>query len=114
LVPKSISVQWKAARENVTEEEEQPADNHKDNPDPFLLTGTMIMSGQGKAVVCAVGKNTRQSRNRQVGDLVIKDTQTYYEDRLEDMVKQISKYAVMIAVAIIITQFFYLSILLMV
>lgn len=31
------------------------------------------MTGSGKAVVCAVGKNTRVSRNRQIGDLLIKD-----------------------------------------
>lgn len=33
-------------------------DNHKRNPDPFLLTGTMVMTGSGKAIVCAVGDNT--------------------------------------------------------
>jgi len=33
-------------------------DNHKANPDICLLTGTMVMSGAGKAVVCAVGENT--------------------------------------------------------
>jgi Ca2+-transporting ATPase len=30
-------------------------DNHKDNPDPFLYSDTKVMSGQGKALVCAVG-----------------------------------------------------------
>lgn len=36
------------------EGDEEP-DNHKKNPDNCLLTGTMIMSGGGRAVVCAVG-----------------------------------------------------------
>ena len=33
-------------------------DNHHENPDPFLLTDTKIMTGQGRAIVCAVGSNT--------------------------------------------------------
>lgn len=60
--------------------------NHKKNPDPFLFTGSMIMTGSGKAVVCAVGKNTRVSRNRQIGDLLIKDDETFLEDKLEESV----------------------------
>lgn len=48
-------------------------DNHKLNPDPFLLTASKIMSGSGKAVVCSVGKNTRLSRNTSQEDLVIKE-----------------------------------------
>jgi len=61
-------------------------DNHKKNPDPFLFTGSMIMTGTGKAVVCAVGKNTRVSRNRQMGDLLIKNESTFLEDKLEESV----------------------------
>lgn len=38
-------------------------DNHKLNPDPFLLSASKIMSGSGKAIVCSVGKNTRLSRS---------------------------------------------------
>jgi len=39
-------------------------DNHKQHPDPFLLSDSKIMSGQGKAIVCSVGKNTLLSRMR--------------------------------------------------
>jgi Ca2+-transporting ATPase len=31
--------------------------NHTDNPDPFLLAESLVMSGSGRAVVCAVGHN---------------------------------------------------------
>lgn len=55
------------------DEPETIVDNHKKNPDPFLFAGSMIMTGSGKAVICAVGKNTRVSRNRQLGDLLIKN-----------------------------------------
>lgn len=63
----------------------------------------MIMTGSGKAVVCAVGKNTRVSRNRQIGDLLIKDDQTFLEDKLEESVNQISKYAIFIASLVVVT-----------
>ena len=42
---------------NNMEENDEP-DNHKDNPDPFLFTDSKVMTGHGKAVVCAVGDNT--------------------------------------------------------
>jgi magnesium-transporting ATPase (P-type) len=29
--------------------------NHTRNPDPFLLTDSLVMTGSGRAVVCAVG-----------------------------------------------------------
>lgn len=34
------------------------------NPDPFLLVDSKVMSGQGKALVCAVGENTMLARYR--------------------------------------------------
>lgn len=74
----------------------------------------MIMSGSGKAVVCAVGKNTRQARNRQISDLTIKSESTFLEDRLDEAVKQLSKYAAFIASLVVFSQFFYLTILLFV
>jgi len=46
-------------------------DNHKKNPDICLLTGSMIMSGGGTAVVCAVGANTSLGRLGQSNQLVI-------------------------------------------
>mmetsp|Transcript_22249 Transcript_22249/g.16693 ORF Transcript_22249/g.16693 Transcript_22249/m.16693 type:complete len:82 (+) Transcript_22249:678-923(+) len=29
--------------------------NHVSNPDPFLLSDSLVMTGSGRAVVCAVG-----------------------------------------------------------
>jgi len=34
-------------------------EHHRENPDPFLLARTLVLTGSGKAVVCAVGKHTR-------------------------------------------------------
>ena len=44
-------------------------DNHRDHPDPFLLSDSKVMTGQGKALVCAVGKNTLLASNRKPKDL---------------------------------------------
>ena len=36
-------------------------DHHRENPDPFLLSRSLVLTGSGRAVVCAVGKHTRSS-----------------------------------------------------
>ena len=57
-------------------------DNHHENPDPVLLTGSKVLAGSGRAVVCAVGRNTRMSRSRGAGELKLREQQTYFEERL--------------------------------
>jgi len=39
-------------------------DNHDTNPDCFLYTNSNVMTGQGWALVCAVGENTFLSKNK--------------------------------------------------
>lgn len=39
-------------------------DNHHRHPDPFLLSDSKVMTGQGKAIVCCVGGNTLLARSR--------------------------------------------------
>jgi P-type E1-E2 ATPase len=34
-------------------------EHHRENPDPFLLSNSLILSGSGRAVVCSVGAHTR-------------------------------------------------------
>lgn len=34
-------------------------EHHRENPDCFLLANSLVMTGSGRAVVCAVGKHTR-------------------------------------------------------
>ena len=46
IVPKSLSL-------GTLED-----NNHTENPDPFLLSQSLVLSGQGVAVVCCVGKST--------------------------------------------------------
>lgn len=59
---KSVEKEPSAVLEYDEDNADQQPDNHKDNPDNILLTGTMIMSGGGKAVVCCVGTNTHLGR----------------------------------------------------
>ena len=37
---------------------EEP-DNHSTDPQPFLLSGSKVLTGSGRAIVCSVGENTR-------------------------------------------------------
>jgi Ca2+-transporting ATPase len=49
-------------RETIVKKSLSNGENHKDNPDPFLLTRSLVLSGSGRAVVCAVGKYTRYEK----------------------------------------------------
>lgn len=111
-VEKSESKCYSVSEENVGDAQ-KPADNHVQNPDPFLLTGSLVLSGQGRAVVCAVGDNTRLSRSRKQGDLEIKEQQTFLEEKLDETASQISKYATIMAFLIVFTQAVYALILLL-
>ena len=44
-------------------------DQHRENPDPFLLTKSLVKTGSGRAVVLSVGANTRWTQEHPVEDL---------------------------------------------
>lgn len=48
-------------RETIVSKQVSTGDNHRENPDPFLLQRCLVMSGSGRAVVCAVGPFTALS-----------------------------------------------------
>ena len=77
-------------------------DNHSENPDPFLLAGSKIMNGAGKAIVCSVGNNTRFYRTIEKEDLRIRTEETFLEKRLSQTATQISKYVLTMIVMICI------------
>jgi Ca2+ transporting ATPase len=89
------------------------SDNHKDHPDPFLFTDSKIMTGQGRAIVCAVGGNTQLALNRQPGELKIEEQQTDLEKKLEKTSKMISKYAQLAAMLTVATHVVFLIFLIM-
>jgi P-type Ca2+ transporter type 2C len=78
-------------------------DNHTDHPDPFLLSNSKVMTGQGKAIVCCVGENTLLARNRKPKDLVIEEQFTFLEDKLEKTARQITKFAVLATFISVVT-----------
>lgn len=82
-------------------------DNHKNNPDNTLLSNSNVMRGEGRAIVCAVGRHTVLSRNRKAQQLVIKEQNTELEERLEKVSKVIGRYAEIAAVLCFLTQLIY-------
>lgn len=51
-------------------------DHHRENPDPFLLARSLVLSGSGRAVVCAVGKHTRYEQTFPQEEMVNKEDLT--------------------------------------
>jgi len=56
------------------EKSEVNAQNVEYNPNPFILANTLIASGRGTAIVCAVGIHTRSGQAEQ--KMNIEDEQT--------------------------------------
>ena len=87
--------------------------NHLANPDPILLTGSLIMSGAGKAVVLSVGKNTLREVELTKDDLKIGEEKTPLMDKLETLGAIIGKWAYVVAALafVLFTIFWYCNIL---
>lgn len=87
----------------------EPKDNHHDNPDPFLLTDSKIMTGQGKAIVCCVGSNTLLARIRGNEEYqLIVEEQTHLDNKLDQTAKQIGKYALVVMITYVLTSLVFL------
>ena len=71
-------------------------ENFHHNPNPFLLGNTLIVSGQGLALVCAVGTNTRSGMAEE--KLQIEDEITPLQAKLETIADQIGKVGVYVAI----------------
>ena len=97
----------------VNQEGDEEPDNHKKNPDICLLTGSMIMSGGGRAVVCAVGENTAIGKLGQSNKLVIEGANTPLKQKLEESCAQITKYCIFATIIIVLAQILNLMIVIM-
>lgn len=64
--PKELSLGNNEKGEEIKDLEE---DNHKLNPDPFLIAGTKVLSGSGTALVCAVGQHTYLNSHTKMGTI---------------------------------------------
>ena len=75
-------------------------ENFNDNPDPFIYTQSLVENGYGKAVVCAVGPHSCRGKDKAEG-LAGNEEQTPLQERLDNVGTQLSKYAILGALAIL-------------
>jgi Ca2+-transporting ATPase len=80
-------------------------DNHTLNPDPFLFADSKIISGQGRAIVCAVGRQTKLARSKKAGTFhMIEGKLTDLEKKLKMISTYIEDAAVIVLVACLVVQ----------
>ena len=70
--------------------------NFEHNPNPFLLGKTLVESGQGLAIICAVGVHTRSGMAEE--KLNIEEEETPLQGKLETIANEIGKVGVYVAV----------------
>ncbi len=70
--------------------------NYEHNPTPFLLAKTLVVSGQGHALICAVGTNTRTGMAEE--KLNIEEDETPLQEKLETIANEIGKIGVYVAI----------------
>jgi len=69
--------------------------NVEHNPNPFLLAKTLVESGQGLALICAVGTHTRSGMAEE--KLNIEEEETPLQGKLETIANEIGKIGVYVA-----------------
>jgi magnesium-transporting ATPase (P-type) len=84
------------------------AEHHRENPDPFLLTNSLVMTGSGRAVVCAVGKHTRFASEFPTEQLTDDEQLTPLQERLEKLAGYIGKFGYIAGFLIFLTMTIFL------
>ncbi|CDW82450.1 calcium-translocating p-type pmca-type family protein [Stylonychia lemnae] len=74
--------------------------NFQSNPDPFLISKTLVVNGLGKALVCAVGINSRSGMVEEKLNTVTSETPL--QKKLGTLGNQLGKIGVICALTIII------------
>ena len=106
--PHEAVVSKETSEYNPNLDEHDEPDNHKDNPDPFLFTDSKVMTGNGRAVVCAVGANTMAARARKKNDLVLPEEKTHLEGLLAIFGEGVTQFAKMACFGVVIAQLVFL------
>ena len=75
-------------------------ENYRHNPCPFLLQGSLVEEGSGKAVVLAVGDNTNQGHAGLA--MNIEEDQTPLQNKLDTIANQIGKLGFAVAILVFI------------
>jgi len=81
----------------VMVKKEATKENQFTNPDPFMLSGTIMNTGACKVVVCAVGKYCRRGITEEKLDT---ETKTPLQIRLENLAARFTKWGVIAALMI--------------
>jgi magnesium-transporting ATPase (P-type) len=81
--------------------------NFHESPDPFLISSTLVSTGIGKAVVCAVGANSRRGLKDEKLDTTSK---TPLQKKLENMAGTFTKWGIIASVLIFIANIVNMSI----
>ena len=81
--------------------------NFYEGPDPFLLSSTLVSSGIGKAVVAAVGANSRRGVKDEKLDT---SSKTPLQIKLENMAAVFTKWGIVASVIIFIANIINMSI----
>jgi magnesium-transporting ATPase (P-type) len=101
-------------RETIIKKSVGNGKNHRENPDPFLLSRSLVMSGKGKALVCCVGKHTQLARQPDLESFGKEEKLTPLQEKLERIAGQIGKYAYLAGFVIFATQVIFLLFLIMI
>jgi magnesium-transporting ATPase (P-type) len=83
----------------ATDKEVATEENVLQNPDPFLLSSTLLATGSGKAVVCAVGENSRRGITEEPLDTTSK---TPLQIKLQNLGGTFTKWGIIAAVIIFV------------
>lgn len=101
---------YRGGKKEVVKKISETKEQHiRENPDPFLLTRSLVLSGSGRAVVCAVGKRTRWFFENPVEDLEDDNVDTPLTIKLKKLVEVITNYAQIAAFFIFSTMLIFLS-----
>ena len=84
---------YNEGRELVNKKEvSKGEEHHRDNPDCFLLANSLIMTGSGRAVVCAVGNHTRYTQEFEAEKINEEEKLTPLQQKLEKLAGYIGKF----------------------
>lgn len=75
-------------------------ENFQFNPCPFVLQGSLVEAGSGKAIVLAVGDNTNQGKAGL--SMNIEDETTPLQNKLDTIANQIGKLGFAVAILVFI------------
>jgi len=105
IFSKDTNVSKSLSMRNDSEE----GDNHIDNPDPFLFADSKVLTGSGKAIVCAVGLKTKVSRSKKQGTFqLLEGKQTELEGKLKKISTWIEDAALVALALSFLTQVLFI------